>query len=525
MVSLVGMVDATFGSFICFRGFAPYSVLANASQSDPNYQRKAKDSHIKELQDFLTSNVEGRFFPEIVLGASWQGCGIDDGSSVDSLLRNPTQKKRKVFKGDGVSFTVGRPIFRGGITRACVFRFDDKTLLKKPFFIIDGNHRLQALPKPDSKNSSLTDPTDVHNQKIPFCIVLFLDDYQCQKNGALFFHNINYRAVPIPEEKNLSIILTGKTGGSYLFSDEALKSKEIFGMPYYFARKAIEAGVLDLYPILTSVVSDEQLTFTVDILKLFLKNQDEGVLEGFVLAKLRKALNQVEQALEEFAGLNNYKRSMLEALVYCFLSGKDGDQLVKWLAKNQLSDVVDVSPTDVLSIFERTHARGPLKVFVAMPYVSHKRVADFNRLFTEVLNDLSTSGEDGIRYKLMPIMRFRGAAQRIDQRLIKCIKECDVVVADITGNNENVIFEVGLAEGSNKPFLLIREDKDGNAEKVFAKREEHVNTREHPPFDMDKLQYIPYSSTGYYNDIKGIVKRHLPVIVNELLESRTSTRK
>lgn len=525
MVSLVGMVDATFGSFICFRGFAPYSVLANASQSDPNYQRKAKDSHIKELQDFLTSNVEGRFFPEIVLGASWQGCGIDDGSSVDSLLRNPTQKKRKVFKGDGVSFTVGRPIFRGGITRACVFRFDDKTLLKKPFFIIDGNHRLQALPKPDSKNSSLTDPTDVHNQKIPFCIVLFLDDYQCQKNGALFFHNINYRAVPIPEEKNLSIILTGKTGGSYLFSDEVLKSKEIFGMPYYFARKAVEAGILDLFPILTSVVSDERLTFTVEILKLFLKDRTGDDLEGFVLTKLRKALNRVEQALEEFPELTNYKRSMLEALVCCFLSSNDGDQFVKWLAKNQLSDVVDVSPTDVLSIFEKTHTRGPFKVFVAMPYVSHKRVNDFNRLFTEVLDELSTSGEDGIRYKLMPIMRFRGAAQRIDQRLIKCIKDCDVVIADITGNNENVIFEVGLAEGSNKPFLLIREDKDDNAKKVFAEMEDHINNRKHPPFDMDKLQFIPYSSTGYYNDIKGIVKRHLPVIVNELLDNKAPIRK
>ena len=63
---------------------------------------------------------------------------------------------------------------------------------------------------------------------------------------------------------------------------------------------------------------------------------------------------------------------------------------------------------------------------------------------------------DGIRYELIPIMRFRGAAQRIDRRLIEKITECDIFIADITGNNENVIFEIGLAEGNGKQMLLIR---------------------------------------------------------------------
>lgn len=33
---------------------------------------------------------------------------------------------------------------------------------------------------------------------------------------------------------------------------------------------------------------------------------------------------------------------------------------------------------------------------------------------------------------------------------------------------------------------------------------------------MDKLQYIPYSATGYYNSIKSIVRNHLPEIVKKL---------
>ena len=136
------------------------------------------------------------------------------------------------------------------------------------------------------------------------------------------------------------------------------------------------------------------------------------------------------------------------------------------------------------------------------------------------MDDLSKNGTDGVKYKLIPIMRFRGAAQRIDQRLIKCIKECDIFIADITGNNENVIFEVGLAEGAGKRILLIREDNDTITDKCFIKKDDCIKNNMHPPFDMDKLQYIPYSATGYYNDIKRIVKNNLPVIVNEYLAEK-----
>ena len=523
MVSLVGMVDATFGSFICFRGFASFSVLAKASQADSNYQRIADDCHIQELRDFLTSNVEGRFFPEIIIGTSWKKCGIDDAISIDTLLHSQEQKKRKVFKGDGVSFTVGRPIFRRGTTRACIFRLDDKMIQKKPFYIIDGNHRLQALPLEGAKTGSEY-PADIYNQKIPFCLVLFLNDYQYKRNGAIFFHNINYRAVPIPEEKNLSIILNGIANGEYLFTDEVLKHKGVFGLPYYYARKAIETGIFDVSPRLMNAVSGENKTFLVDVLKVFINAQHGNLDDIDILGKLRKALSWVELALEKSPELLRYKRSMLEALVCYCMFGKDGDGYVKWLLKNQLSDVVNVMPRDVISIFERTHERGPYKVFVAMPYISHKRINDCNKLFGEVLDDLSKNGTDGVKYELIPIMRFRGASQRIDQRLIKCIRDCDIFIADITGNNENVIFEVGLSEGANKPMLLIKQENDSKSDKVFTKCEGCIKNNGQPPFDMDKLQYIPYSSTGYYNDIKGIVKRHLPVIANELLESKTSKK-
>lgn len=117
--------------------------------------------------------------------------------------------------------------------------------------------------------------------------------------------------------------------------------------------------------------------------------------------------------------------------------------------------------------------------------------------------------------ELIPIMRFRGASQRIDSRLINMIKKCDIFIGDLTTCNDNVIFEVGLAEGSGKKILLIKaveEDTDKIPFDEATKLDKGVII----PFDMDKLQYIPYSNSGYYNSIKGIMRNNIPVIVEQL---------
>ena len=209
---------------------------------------------------------------------------------------------------------------------------------------------------------------------------------------------------------------------------------------------------------------------------------------------------------------------MTIAVVYFVARGSDAELFACWVSENALGDVGEIDPQALISVFEKMHQRGPYKVFVAMPYVSNPHVNEYNKLFREVLSELSDpkKNDDGIKYELIPIMRFRGAAQRIDRRLIEKIKECDIFVADITGNNENVIFEVGLAEGNGKQMLLIRSNDDSKPDKVFVENEEYVKSGGRVPFDMDKLQYIPYSATGYYNSIKSIVRNHLPEIAKKL---------
>ncbi|MBO4263109.1 MAG: hypothetical protein J5871_00325, partial [Bacteroidales bacterium] len=120
----------------------------------------------------------------------------------------------------------------------------------------------------------------------------------------------------------------------------------------------------------------------------------------------------------------------------------------------------------------------------------------------------------GFGLELIPIMRFRGESQRIDRRLIEKIKECDIFIGDLTTVNNNVIFEIGLAEGNNKKILLIRSKED--TDRLPFDEATALDKGKLIPFDLDKLQYIPYSNSGYYNDIKAIMRNNIPVIVEQL---------
>lgn len=62
-------------------------------------------------------------------------------------------------------------------------------------------------------------------------------------------------------------------------------------------------------------------------------------------------------------------------------------------------------------------------------------------------------------------------------KICKAIQESSVVVADITGGNANVFFELGLAVGLGKPSILIHDEKF---------------TEGKVPSDLLAWEYIPY---------------------------------
>jgi hypothetical protein len=132
-----------------------------------------------------------------------------------------------------------------------------------------------------------------------------------------------------------------------------------------------------------------------------------------------------------------------------------------------------------------------------MPYYTDAKVTEYNKLFSEAIKEIQNKAKSDILLTLIPIMRFKGKAERIDTRLLAKIKECDIFIADHTKCNENVSFEIAYAEGSEKNILILKNNKD----------------KTKPPFDMDKLQYIPFADDAYYSSIKSIVIHNVTEIL------------
>lgn len=508
---LRGVLERAFGNILCLRGFARLGELAAVSKADDNYQRPIVDEHKEDVVAFLNGG-QYTFFPELILGASLANLGLAP-EEIDSFYRVPdTGEAFKYSRIYGISIsTFVKKYSNAEFSRhimASIYNLE-RISFQKPFSRIDGNHRLEAVEMAEDR---------VKSYNAPFCLAFFRNDDECRKFGAVFFHNINYRARPIPEEQNLRVIFDAKDdAGNDVFDDDCLKTEKSFGRAYYDARRFLRTTDLSIVSNVSRMAESFLRTLFLRLFELLNEKRNEGDLVDIV----KKALPRAECALSKF-DLERFDLGVAVALIYFAVhdSGRHVETFVNWIAKNELQflENKDVDPHWLISVFERTHRRGPYKVFVAMPYISNPHVNDFNKLFKEVLSELSDSkrNSDGMTYELIPIMRFRGAAQRIDRRLIEKIKECDIFIADITGNNENVIFEVGLAEGNGKQMLLIRSNDDSKPDKVFVKNEEYVKSGGRVPFDMDKLQYIPYSATGYYNSIKSIVRNHLPEIAKKL---------
>ena len=66
--------------------------------------------------------------------------------------------------------------------------------------------------------------------------------------------------------------------------------------------------------------------------------------------------------------------------------------------------------------------------------------------------------------------------RNIVRDIIRGISDCDLVIADLTNLNANVLYELGVAHGLDKPVILLSQD-----------------TPESLPFDLKSYRVLPYS--------------------------------
>ncbi|UVO06651.1 hypothetical protein LW347_11965 [Pectobacterium polonicum] len=124
--------------------------------------------------------------------------------------------------------------------------------------------------------------------------------------------------------------------------------------------------------------------------------------------------------------------------------------------------------------------------FVVMQFTD-----DYNELYEEVIRPTC----EKFQYKVLRADDFYSSSVIIDD-ITRTIRECAIVIADVTPNNPNVFYEVGFAHGIGKPTILLSDRK-----------------REKLPFDISGVRTLFYDNTikGKRNIEEGL-RRHLDAI-------------
>lgn len=136
---------------------------------------------------------------------------------------------------------------------------------------------------------------------------------------------------------------------------------------------------------------------------------------------------------------------------------------------------------------ERSQFKGD--VFMIMPFAE-----SFKGIYSDVIRPL-------VKELGLSITRgdeFTSVNGVIMEEVWSALNNCQFVIAEITGGNDNVFYELGIAHTLNKPALLITQ----------ATKPENV------PFDIRHLRYIQYENTvgggvKLRDDLKGSITRLL----------------
>ena len=540
---LRGVLDASFNNYVCIRGFAPLKDLAKYSKIDLKYQRRPNDEHVREIADFIKQG-EYLYSPEILLGMACDKFqSIEKRRNIDGkgelkvvslydvlkdmvLPRHETDPKKCTFRssrhfGD-LRVQVGqRKNYFDKIERERQGQGEDVQPLHinvsiynlervdggSPIYCIDGNHRLEVA----RRNEDVPEDGKMGNRLVPFCLILFENDDSCREQGAMLFHNINYHALQVTDERNAQTIVTSKkTNGEYLFSDERLLSFPSLGRgEYFFVRKTWDALCKEyeksygpeecqvaklfnsaLFKEIFSENVDEKsvgaLTFLTNIYKaLFDQIEKSGTEISKDITDLFKNRLRHDQSGCEPSLSEDYKNGTDEFVKKFVSSLLEADELVHkrndlksenqnaaiaaalvalafyedkryqsyfldYVVKRRWGCVKDLAVPEVMSLFEEQMDRKKRTIFVSMPF--HRYACDYHyQVIEEVVNEINRDYKMVLGDVLLDCHKVdrneTGKTFEINQKVADSIAECGLLIADLTYSNVNVFHEVGMLMG------------------------------------------------------------------------------
>ena len=496
-MKLKGIMETSLGGFLTFRGFADFEEIARISKSDEGYQRNMIEQHSKDLQGFLERG-ENLFFPELVLGC----CLPEDEEEIIRLGKfyrafQDNQKGNFGFKKLNIGIQTPKPYGDSTFKVATLSTLKERSD-ENVFFRIDGNHRIAAFENLKSKTKNL-------KLVVAVCIIFFRTKEEYSKQAKMIFHNLNFKIIPLSKEQNLRLIFEDEEN----FNDETLKNDKSFGMPYYYYAK--EASKCSFEAYFTNLEGLFEYNNRSSFLEFFKFLESKG--KEIVLETIKANLSSVNTIFEN-ENLNTSKNiNLFLAFLYYQIYDRNTKKIelfTKWVLKNHIyKSKIDME--SLINIFDEIYESRIKEVFIAMPF--NERTSDnVWDCIVEVYNELI---EEGYGLSQQHKKEDKYVPHRVDvdnveskdiiEKIKKGIKECDLVMADLTYNNQNVYYEVGLAQGQDKPLILLF-DKEATKEKREVDK---------PTFDLCTMEHVEYDS-NYLNDLKNKLKEKLKNILDNI---------
>lgn len=131
--------------------------------------------------------------------------------------------------------------------------------------------------------------------------------------------------------------------------------------------------------------------------------------------------------------------------------------LESFTEKTTITPVPSVS-TNSHVLSSSSHQSDEKKIFVIMPF-SEKTGTYSKGFFNEVLTELIKPAAKEAGY--IAETADRNGSDIIHSTIVKAINNAEIIMADLTEHNPNVLFELGIAIALKKPVILIKTEETG----------------------------------------------------------------
>jgi hypothetical protein len=462
---LRGILDQSLGQ-VCIRGYAYLGDLEKVSRPDLVFQRNLIAKQKATIVKFLDNNPN-LFFPEVILSY------VVKYRFPKKSLKPSIEPLAEIIKGnrfksnvDKIQFSTKLVLDRHIVdsrgqseTKVVTVIIEDVNLTElikqeqQPFLRIDGNHRLSAA-------SEFKDRESVTKLIAPFCLILLGDEKpnakkrEATKFEKIVFHNINSKSVPLTDEEIYRVIIDDEVN----FSNTELLTKDDFGPDYYFTRNIWKKIKIENYPSIGYLLYNKKddisntKTILVDIFRLI--REYKLITKDFKqFGIIERTFKKVEQRYNDYKILQKSRAiGLLEAFLYFTFKGNSFnlEWFTDWVLENHIYELNQVSPYDLIAIFEKILLSKHRTIFISMHFsdVDCENHFDFIK---SVIEEINLQKKAGIKIYPLRIDRYKdGSAYKIPDTILNKIADSGLLIADLTKSNPNVYHEVGYLMGLSR---------------------------------------------------------------------------